>query len=165
MLDIITDMRTNKIKTKTAIFFFKGSEAVMSDKFSQALRLYSEAIKLNPSYAPSYVFRARVYIYQRQLDKALLDFNLSIKVNSKYASAYFNRGVLFRNMEKYQQAIRDFSKAINLESDYLSAYRVRGNLYGTDLRQPVKACADWKKMCNLGRCEIYTEMKGRNYCQ
>ena len=72
-----------------------------------------------------------------------------------YDNAYNNRGVAYLGKDQYDQAISDYSKAIEINPKYANAYNNRGYIYLVKLGNKVKACADWKKACELGKCKNY----------
>jgi len=129
-LNVIEDLNDKKIKTNTAIRYFKGITHAFKGKWAEAIVEYGKALELNPRYPM--IFNARGIAYDAskdQSDKALSDFNKAIELNPRYAAAYLNRGVSFLNTGQNDKALSDFNKAIELNPRYAMAYHNRALAY------------------------------------
>ncbi|MBD3878924.1 MAG: tetratricopeptide repeat protein [Quinella sp. 1Q5] len=61
------------------------------EDYTGAIKLYDEAIRLNPNDDMSYNNRGLAYKNLRQYERALQDFNRAIQINPNNASAKYNR--------------------------------------------------------------------------
>ena len=112
----------------------KIEEAKTSEEKQQhcenAIKHYTEALKLNPEYAAAYTNRSGVYGQKGEYDKAIKDCNKAIALNPKIAAAYTNRGNAYRKKGELDRTITDFSEVIALERENAAAYTHRGIIYG-----------------------------------
>jgi tetratricopeptide (TPR) repeat protein len=97
--------------------------------FEQAIKDYTQALRLDPNNASIYRDRSIVYSNMGDYDRAIADHNQGIRLNPNYADAYNNRGILYTEMGEYENAIKDFDQAILLKPYYALAYTNRGNVY------------------------------------
>ena len=95
---------------------------------------------------------------------ALSDFNTVVSLNPRDARAYVNRGKVKVKLRQYQSAVDDFSSALHLDPNDASAYEGRGTVYMDHMLETEKACADWKRACELGDCRRYNRAKRRGLC-
>jgi len=111
-LNVIEDLNDKKIKTNTAIRYFKGITHAFKGKWAEAIVEYGKALELNPRYPM--IFNARGIAYDAskdQSDKALSDFNKAIELNPRYAMAYHNRALAYFFMNNFEKAWEDVDKA------------------------------------------------------
>jgi tetratricopeptide (TPR) repeat protein/TolB-like protein len=83
--------------------------------YTQAIRSFTEAIRLNPNYASAYFWRGYAYGELKSYDQAIDDYSQAIRINPNYAGAYNNRGWAY-------EALGD-----NLKAAYNSGYREKYN--------------------------------------
>jgi len=154
-----------EINPKFAIAY-NNRGGVYDDKgqYDQAISDYTKAIEINPKLAEVYNNRAFAYYAKRQYDQAISDFNKALEINPKFAIAYNNRGLAYYAKGQYDEAISNYTKAIMINPKYAAAYNNRGYLYYAKLRNKVKGCADFKKVCELGECSSYNILKQRGDC-
>jgi outer membrane protein OmpA-like peptidoglycan-associated protein len=77
-------------------WFQRGTEFEQSNVYEEAIRMYTEAIRLDRYYAEAYVRRGRAYrsMNKTYINEALRDFNTAIDLDPKNAEAYYERGLL-----------------------------------------------------------------------
>ena len=81
--------------------------------WSDALRHFEEAMRINSSYPDAYYWTALTLIQQRKTTKAKELLNKAIELNPNYADAYFQLGMLLKGRSK-KKAIEQFKKALSL---------------------------------------------------
>jgi tetratricopeptide (TPR) repeat protein len=132
-----------------------------------AISNFSQAIKLNPSFAGAYNDRGVIYVKLKNYQAAIADFNQTIKLDPSFAGAYSNRGLAYTYLKEYQAAIADFNQTIKLNPDYADAYFNRGLTY-VKLKNYPAAIADFNQTIKLdpsfagaynGRGIIYSKLK------
>ena len=97
--------------------------------YKNAIRYYTEAIKLKPNFAIAYNNRGVAYFNTGGFDAAIQDYNNSIRLNPEYAQVYNNRGVAYFNIVDFEAAIEDYNKAIDLNPEKANFYNNRGVAY------------------------------------
>ncbi len=115
----------------------------------------------------SQAFRSRGHAFHNlgEYDKAIADYEMAISIDPNYLEVYNERGILYYDIGQIDKAISDFSSAIMIDPDYIQAYINRGVIYMETLGEIDKACADWKRACELGQCGNYSKAKSDGYCQ
>ncbi|GAA4418876.1 tetratricopeptide repeat protein [Nibrella viscosa] len=110
-------------QTTASEWFNKGYAAT---DYNEQIRCYTEAIRLDPTYAAAYNNRGNTKYNLGQYQPAIYDFDEAIRLDPTYAYAYNNRGLTKYNLGQYQQAINDYDEAIRLDPTYAYAYNNRG---------------------------------------
>ena len=142
--------RKNQEAVTAVDWYNRGYDAQSAKpaRYQEAVRDYTEAIRLDPKYAPAYNNRGNAYNDLKQYEKAIRDHTEAIRLDPKYAHAYSNRGNVYKALKQYEKAIRDHTEAIRLDPKYALAYYNRGNEY-YDLKQYEKAIEDYTEAIRL----------------
>ena len=164
LLEITKDVLAKIIKSEMAIHLFRGISNFEQDHYDRAIKYYNQAIKLNPKYAKTNIYRGMAYGSKKQYDRAIRDFNKTLEINQNDPDAYFNMGFTYNKKGQNNRAIRNYTKAIEINPKYANAYYGRGFVYVVKIGNKVKGCADWKKACELGRCNNYNRAKQTGHC-
>ena len=99
------------------------------EHYENAVKHYTEALKLNPQMLEAYHNRGIVYSNKGEYDEALQAFSTAIEIKPDYTKAYYNRGVAYLKKGEYDEALQAFSRVIELDPDYADAYYYRGLAY------------------------------------
>ena len=91
-----------------------------------ALKDFSKAIELDPSFAKSYNNKAVLEGNLNDHESAIKDYNKAIELDTTWAEAYANRGLEKNYTEDYLGALEDFNKAIKLKPDDAITFAGRG---------------------------------------
>ena len=129
-------------------YFRRGFRASSEGHTQEAVKEYSKAIELDPSFASAYHNRGILYNNLGEQQKALDDYNKAIELDPSYAFAYNGRGNVYRGLGERQKALDDYNKAIELDPSFAYAYNGRGNVY-SDLGEQQKALEDYNKAIEL----------------
>ena len=116
--------------------------------YEGTIKLYDEAIDLNPSDDWSYNNRGIVYYLLGQKERAIQDYDKAIQFNPYDEKYYDTRGNAYNELGQYERAIQDFNKAIELNPNLAQAYYNRGNAY-VYLDQYERAIRDFNKVIEL----------------
>ena len=147
-------------------YFRRGFRASSEGHTQEAVKEYSKAIELDPSFASAYHNRGILYNNLGEQQKALDDYNKAIELDPSYAFAYNGRGNVYRGLGERQKALDDYNKAIELDPSFAYAYNGRGNVY-SDLGEQQKALDDYNKAIELdssyahaynGRGNVYSDL-------
>jgi suppressor of tumorigenicity protein 13 len=108
---------TDEMMEKAAQLKAQALEQQTNGNFVEAIRLYTEAIKLNPHIGMLYAARASCFLQQKKPNAAIRDCDVSIKKNPDSAKAYKIRGRAKRFLGLYEEALRDLQMACKLDYD------------------------------------------------
>lgn len=93
----------------------------------EALRLLSEAIRLDSQLADAYNNRAAVYHVLGNYKQAIADYTRYIELKPNVVTAYKNRGTTYLAMGQPARALADFDRAVGLDPQDQQAHYGRGN--------------------------------------
>src|SRR5271166_890352 len=96
--------------------FDSGVTSLRKLDYNKAIIEFTEAIRLDPTFAPAYLGRGNAHSNQGNLDEAIRDYCEAIRLDSNYAIAYENRGVVYFHTGKRAKANADFATARRLAS-------------------------------------------------
>lgn len=148
-----------KAATRTVQEFFERAQYFAARHlWGDAIRDYSEAIKLDANYAPAYEKRAQAHELTLKWQEALADYNKFIELQPDNTMAYYNRAGLLSEVELLQDKdytqdlLRDYSEIIK------RADALEGNLKQLSHKSPHENPAGmrrtWDKVIRVERkCE------------
>ncbi len=109
--------------------FKDGMEALGGGDYPRAIRLFDEAIKIDPAFALAYQMRGQANAESGNFGAAEADLTRAIDLDPQVAEAYLQRGRLYLEaMERPRDALADFTRAIELKPDYKEAYFYRAQI-------------------------------------
>ncbi|XP_063701415.1 hsc70-interacting protein-like [Culicoides brevitarsis] len=108
---------TEEDEDKASEFRGKAAGAYSEQKFDEAVKLYTEAIKLNPRSALFHAKRGQVYLKLRKPNACIIDCNRALELNADSAAAYKFRGRAHRLLGKWEEAAKDLRQACKLDFD------------------------------------------------
>jgi tetratricopeptide (TPR) repeat protein len=105
-----------------------GLALLYKKDYPAAMKAFTEALKLDSSFAESYNNRGVCLIEIGKLDDAELDFQkvLDGPPSSEKATAHFNLGRVQKRREKWADAEREFSLVLSSDPQYKKAFLERG---------------------------------------
>ena len=87
------------------------------NRSEQAIRHYTEAIKLNPQMARAYYNRGNASSDLRDYEEALKDYSKAIQLDPEYSDSFFNRANANADLSRFQEAVADYDEAVRLGSE------------------------------------------------
>ena len=99
-------------------WFERGIVSYRNNLHEEAVRCFSEAIRLKPDFSEAYNNRANEYLLANSLDRAITDYSKAIKFQPLLADAHYNRGVVYRVKGRFEDSIADFHEAFKIKPDY-----------------------------------------------
>lgn len=95
----------------------KGNEFMKSEKYSDALESYSQAIKLDPKNAVYFCNRAAAYSKLSKHQQAIEDCNRALTIDPSYSKAYGRMGIAFTALDDHESGYECYRKALELDPD------------------------------------------------
>jgi lipoprotein NlpI len=86
----------------------------------------TEAIRLDPEFAPAYNTRGNAYSDMKDYDRAIADYSEAIRLDPNNASEFVSRGNAYYDLKDDVRAIADYTEAIRLDPGNTDAYASRG---------------------------------------
>jgi tetratricopeptide (TPR) repeat protein len=80
-----------------------------------ALQSFTQAIEIDPGFAPAYVARGSVRLARGQFDMALDDADSAVAVDPDDASSHALRGEILRQLDRPHEASKAFDRAVALD--------------------------------------------------
>jgi tetratricopeptide (TPR) repeat protein len=98
-------------------------------KHDDAIRDYTEALRLDPTLAFAHSARGALYDDKGDRDKAFSDYSEAIRLDPNENRAFFRRGYVDLYRKDWDKAITDFSEAIRTSPSSETSYFERGVAY------------------------------------
>lgn len=95
----------------------KAASAYSERNFEEAVKLYTEAIKLNPHNALFHAKRGQAYLKLNKPNACIRDCDRALQINSDSAAAYKFRGRAQRLLGDWEKAAVDLRQACKLDYD------------------------------------------------
>ena len=83
--------------------------------FQSAIKDYTNAIIINPTFAGAYNARGMANRKMKDFHAALQDYNTALSLHNSFAATYNNRGVIYMEIRQIEAALTDFDKALKIE--------------------------------------------------
>jgi len=95
----------------------EGNNLMRTEKFVEALEMYSKAIELDGGNPVFYCNRAAAHSKMNNHHLAIEDCQRAIDMDPTYSKAYGRMGLANSSLEKHREAVDNFKKALELEPD------------------------------------------------
>ena len=134
---------TKPVNAKVATLVASGKEAALKGDVDRAVRDFSEAIRIDPKYADSYLGRGQAFFRLGETERAISDYSAALARDPRHGAALRSRGMAHLYRSETNLALADLSKAIELgEQDprllapieLFYARRSRGSIYQSQQR-------------------------------
>lgn len=111
-----------------ALKLFKRGYMLADDHrdYQGAIEFFTRAIKLDPTYAPAYIERARALMERHEFARALADCNKAITINPGSRQSYSARSFCNMHLGRYKEGIADCDKVIAMSPANESSMLIRG---------------------------------------
>jgi tetratricopeptide (TPR) repeat protein len=106
--------------------YIQAVDKLRNKRKAEALSDFENALRLDPDFAPAYLYRGTLRALAADRLGAIADYNQAIRLWPNFAEAYNMRGNAYSEDNK-QAAIADYTQAIRLQFDYIQAYTNRGS--------------------------------------
>jgi len=94
----------------------KGNTAYSAKNYNEAVKCYSEAIKLDTTNNPAlFTNRAAAYAGLNDWEKSLADANKSLAINPEWLKGHFRKGAALFELKRWEDATQAYKKAVQLD--------------------------------------------------
>ena len=130
-------------------FLQTGIEKAEKQKYQEAIKDFSNAIKKDATLADAFFSRGTVKMNLSDFSGALEDFNQTIKINPKQINAIYNRAGVYANTEKFKEALNDLNLVVSIDEKFPSALTLRGQVKMI-LNDEEGGCKDFNRAKEIG---------------
>ena len=118
-------------------------------QYKEAIKHYTDALKLNPDLAEIYHNRGTLKNLLGKSENAIADWDAALARNPDFTEAYFNRGAAKTTLGDFEGGIVDCSTAIERNPDAAPAYYNRAQARMA-LEQYTEGIEDYDKALSIG---------------
>ncbi|XP_033058873.1 sperm-associated antigen 1 isoform X2 [Trachypithecus francoisi] len=111
----ITDEKTFKALKE------EGNQCVNDKNYKDALRKYSECLKINNKECAIYTNRALCYLKLYQFEEAKQDCDQALQLDDGNVKACYRRALAHKGLKNYQKSLIDLNKVLLLDSSIIEA--------------------------------------------
>ena len=119
--------------------FEEGLRLKADNHIDQALKIFTRAIDLYPSYFQALAERGQLYIAKSQIAQAIADLERAVKLNEEWGPALRGLGYCYLEQQKFEDAARFLERAIAAEPGVANTHLFMGIAsLALDRREPAK---------------------------
>ena len=116
-------------KSLAEAYMFRGRGWSRKADFDHALADFSEALRLDPTFAAAMNDRATVWYRKGQFDRAIEDFEVAVRLNPRDGAIRCNLGTALRDKGEFDGAIIAYTDAVRIDSRVTSCVGNRGEVW------------------------------------
>tara|TARA_B110000003_G_C16316432_1_gene404962 strand:+ start:86 stop:631 length:546 start_codon:yes stop_codon:yes gene_type:complete len=102
---------THPTNKKLTSFLDEGSKLVQDQKLAKAINIFSEVIKLDPTWAEAWNKRATVYYMIGEFQKSQNDIDKVLELENRHFGALAGQGMVNIKLKNYDKAKLSYQKA------------------------------------------------------
>ncbi len=106
----------------------RGKVLLDRHQFDQAIKLFTDTIRLNPRESAAYAWRGYARIFRGRLDEALADAREAVRLNPDAPLGYAVRAYVYNWKFDRKNALEDAERAVRLDDRFLLARIVRSQV-------------------------------------
>ena len=107
-------------------YFCLGQTYLFMKQWDNAIKQYTETIRLKSGFSLAYEGRANALVNLSQYQRAVDDFTLALR-SRKSNPLYMRRAFAYMQLGQYEKAIQDYDEAIALRPNMARGYNMRAN--------------------------------------
>ena len=165
-MDVFGKIKFKHLEENPNDYFFKPDiSGSLLNYFVEAMKDYSQAIKLDSKYVAAYQCRAKVKSMLDDKRGAILDYDKVVMLNPSLDRTYIETDIIYEKLGDlktevgdYNGAILDYTKRIVLHPDNALLYNKRG-IAKMQIGDINGACIDWSKAGEFGDAKAYELIK------
>jgi Tfp pilus assembly protein PilF len=116
------EMLEKKFPNDAKVIALRGMYQYRDGDSNGAMMNLSKAIKIDPKFVPSFVYRAQMFVKKGMLDKAILDISEAIKLEPKNPEFYSMRSSYYYDNKQYVEGLNDCKTLIQLNPTNINGY-------------------------------------------
>ena len=131
--DLYGFIRNQNVHVRSYTHFYRGfacqnriNEALTPEEkqreYEEAIKHYTEAIKLKPDLGMAYNNRGIAYMHKGEFDNAIRNYTEAIRLNPDNAGVYGNRGEAWLHLQEWEKAKSDLITAKDMGSDIIASF-------------------------------------------
>ena len=102
---------THPTDEKLTSILDEGSRLVQDQKLAKAIEIFTDAIKIDPSWAEAWNKRATVYYMIGEFQKSQEDIDKVLELEKRHFGALAGQGLVNIQLKNYEKAILSYKKA------------------------------------------------------
>ncbi|CAD8108767.1 unnamed protein product [Paramecium sonneborni] len=107
---------------KRTVYMYLALAFRKNNNINDAINVITLGINQFNRYFEALIFRAKLFLKQKNYDKAIKDYNSAMQINSRKPICYVGLSDCFKQTNKIYQAIEELNKAIELEESSKQKY-------------------------------------------
>ena len=112
---------THPTDEKLTSILDEGSRLVQDQKLAKAIEIFTDAIKIDPSWAEAWNKRATVYYMIGEFQKSQDDIDKVLELEKRHFGALAGQGLVNIQLKNYEKAILSYKKAQEIYPSMQSA--------------------------------------------
>lgn len=145
-----TKRRSKKYFEKSEKLGAEAMKELSENSIDEALRLFTEAILLNPSSAELFAKRGQAFLKKGRPNACIKDCNRALEINPNSAVALKIRGRAYRLLGQWENARKDFEKACKINFDKRT-HDLLSEILSASINKKFKIKINKKGCENLGK--------------
>lgn len=131
-----------------ATYYEQGAALFKAEKFEEAVKAFTQAIKLKPDHADAYSYLGDAYYELGDVKKAVDAYKLALRYKPDSAVIYDKLGTAYGGKDDYKKAIEAYNKSIRLDPKAPLTHYNLGAIYA-NRDQEQSAAAEYKTLQTL----------------
>jgi Tfp pilus assembly protein PilF len=138
-----------KLENDAGDYAKRGAAYGKIQKFDDAIKDYSKALELNPSWVDYHLQLGQIYFLNKQYDKVQEEATKAADLNATIPDPYMLSAMAYMVLKKFDLALEQAESAVTFAPQTKEVYEMRGMIYNK-LGKHKEAIADLKKAVDLG---------------
>jgi len=113
----VIEDKIDSMPDKAISYFYLGNLYYEKGVLDEAVRYFSEALRIKPEYAEAHYNLGAALAQQGRLDEAITHFTKALRVKPYFAEAHYNLGIALARQSKLDKAIKHFTKSLRIEPE------------------------------------------------
>ncbi len=126
----------------------QGRNAFDNGDYSLAIKLFNQAVELNPQNHKAYVGLSDVYNSKLEYDDAMRFINRALQINPDYHEAYLGKAYILMNTNKMDESYQCILKALDLQPNFADGHKGLADYY-IDINEYDKARRSLKRAIEI----------------